>query len=115
MRARSHIESQITYLVDHSHIINSPAHADAAIKGLKDSRIRGIFCYGMWPNPYWEGCALETNLDKDTPAWRMKDAKRVKVEHFGSNLPGDLVRFGLSTSEPEAGTSTLCDATMGLD
>lgn len=36
----------ITTMLDWCHIINSPAHADAAIKGLKDSGIRGIFAYG---------------------------------------------------------------------
>ena len=45
------IYSGVTSLVDHSHIINSPQHADAVIKGLKDSGIRATWCYGFWPNP----------------------------------------------------------------
>jgi cytosine/adenosine deaminase-related metal-dependent hydrolase len=30
------IDNGITYIVDHSHIMNSPEHADAAVKGRKD-------------------------------------------------------------------------------
>jgi cytosine/adenosine deaminase-related metal-dependent hydrolase len=40
------IDNGITYLVDHSHIMNSPDHADAAIKALRESGIRSVFCYG---------------------------------------------------------------------
>jgi hypothetical protein len=36
-------------------IMNSPEHADAAVKGLKDAKIRGTFCDGCYLNPAWEG------------------------------------------------------------
>ena len=39
----------ITTLVDWSHIMNTPAHADAAIKGLQDAGIRSVFAFGF-PN-----------------------------------------------------------------
>ncbi|MEA2622455.1 MAG: 5-methylthioadenosine/S-adenosylhomocysteine deaminase [Chloroflexota bacterium] len=39
----------ITTLVDWSHIINTPDHADAAIRGLRDSGIRSVFAFGF-PN-----------------------------------------------------------------
>ena len=45
------LDAGITTLVDHSHIINSPAHADEALRGLVDSGIRAVFCYGLYPNP----------------------------------------------------------------
>jgi cytosine/adenosine deaminase-related metal-dependent hydrolase len=41
------LNSGITTMLDWSHIINSPAHADAAVKGLADSGIRGIFAHGV--------------------------------------------------------------------
>jgi cytosine/adenosine deaminase-related metal-dependent hydrolase len=96
------IDNGITYLVDHSHIMNSPDHADAAIKALRESGIRSVFCYGLWPNPYWLGSAVDAEQDKK-PNWRLHDAKRVKETHFRSNKPTDIIRFGLAPQEPEGG------------
>jgi 5-methylthioadenosine/S-adenosylhomocysteine deaminase len=39
----------ITTLVDWSHIMNTPDHADAAIEGLRDAGIRSVFAFGF-PN-----------------------------------------------------------------
>ena len=39
----------ITTLVDWSHIMNTPDHADAAVKGLQDTGIRSVFAFGF-PN-----------------------------------------------------------------
>ncbi len=41
------INAGITTLVDWSHIMNTPAHADAAIKGLQESSIRSVFAFGF--------------------------------------------------------------------
>ena len=85
----------ITTLVDHCHIINSPAHADRAVAGLRDAGIRGVFCYGLFPNPTQHPFAM--SLD---PGWRRDDLRRVRREHFGD---GDgLLRLGLAPSEVEA-------------
>ena len=43
------INAGITTLVDWSHIMNTPEHADAAIKALQESGIRSVFAYGF-PN-----------------------------------------------------------------
>jgi 5-methylthioadenosine/S-adenosylhomocysteine deaminase len=43
------INAGITTLVDWSHIMNTPDHADAAIKGLKETGIRSVFAFGF-PN-----------------------------------------------------------------
>jgi 5-methylthioadenosine/S-adenosylhomocysteine deaminase len=43
------INAGITTLVDWSHIMNTPEHADAAIEGLKDTGIRSVFALGF-PN-----------------------------------------------------------------
>ena len=40
------INSGITTMLDWSHIMLSPEHADAAVKGLSDSGIRGVFAHG---------------------------------------------------------------------
>jgi cytosine/adenosine deaminase-related metal-dependent hydrolase len=85
----------VTTLVDHCHVINSPAHADAAVAGLRDAGIRGVFCYGLFPNPAQHPFALSVD-----PGWRREDARRVRREHFAA---GDgLLRLGLAPTEAEA-------------
>lgn len=99
------IANGITTVIDHCHILNSPAHTDAAIKALKDSGIRGTFCYGFYENP-----PLKTQFSThdtadprfDTKA-KMKDAQRAKEQHFSRNDPAeDLITFGIAPNEPEA-------------
>ncbi|KAK5942969.1 hypothetical protein PMZ80_003974 [Knufia obscura] len=98
------IDNGITYLVDHSHIMNSPEHADAAIKGLRDSKIRAVFCYGLYDNPSWEGSAIDESFNAKDSDWRLADAKRVREAQFPSNKPTDLVRFGFAPTEMELTT-----------
>lgn len=90
----------ITCLLDHSHIMNSPDHADAAVKGLRDAKIRATFCYALYPNPAWEGSCLDAKREKETPNWRIEDARRVR-QQFPTNDPDTLLRFGFAPSEPD--------------
>jgi len=51
------IDSGVTCVLDWSHIHNTPAHSDAAVKALFDSGARAIFAYGNGQNEtgrYWE-------------------------------------------------------------
>ncbi|OBT75850.1 hypothetical protein VF21_04435 [Pseudogymnoascus sp. 05NY08] len=98
------IDNGITYLVDHSHIMNSPDHADAAVKGLQDSKIRAVFCYGLYENPAWEGSSVDKELEIKNPKWRWDDARRIREKYFKSNQPTDLLRFGFAPAEIERGT-----------
>lgn len=99
------IEAGITFLVDHSHCMNSPAHADAAVKALKDTHIRGVFCYGLFVNRDWEGVAPGTVTAATEPDWRCEDARRVREQHFSKdNGPEDLLRFGFAPAEIESYT-----------
>jgi cytosine/adenosine deaminase-related metal-dependent hydrolase len=98
------VDNGITFLIDHSHIMNSPEHADAAVKGLKDSNIRAVFCYGLYENPSWEGSCIDKELGDKNPNWRLEDARRIKETYFKSNQPTDLVRFGFAPAEIERGT-----------
>jgi cytosine/adenosine deaminase-related metal-dependent hydrolase len=95
------IDNGITALIDHSHIMNSPEHADAAVRGLQDAKIRAVFCYALYKNPAWEGSCLDQNREKTTPDWRLEDARRVKETLFPDNGPEELVRFGFAPSEPD--------------
>ncbi|KAH7006768.1 hypothetical protein EDB80DRAFT_717811 [Ilyonectria destructans] len=49
--ALSLLNNGVTTVLEHCHIINFPAHADTAVKALKDAGIRSTFCYGFYPNP----------------------------------------------------------------
>ncbi len=44
--ALDQINSGVTTLFDWCHIVNTPAHADAAVDALRDARIRAVFAYG---------------------------------------------------------------------
>jgi cytosine/adenosine deaminase-related metal-dependent hydrolase len=44
--ALDQINSGVTTLFDWCHIVNTPAHADAAVDALKQSGIRAVFAYG---------------------------------------------------------------------
>src|SRR6266436_7420780 len=51
------IEIGVTCILDWSHIHNSPAHTDAAVKALAESGVRAVFAYGNPQNEtgrYWE-------------------------------------------------------------
>jgi len=102
MGALESVDAGITCMVDHSHIMNSPAHSDAVVKALKDSNIRAVFCYGLFVNPDWEGVAPGTVTAPTNPDWRFEDARRVRELHFSTqNGPTDLVRFGFAPAEIE--------------
>ena len=62
----------ITTLVDWSHIMNTDAHADAAMQGLRESGIRSVFAFGFpntsiqawWFGPDWAGSVEKINGDE---------------------------------------------------
>lgn len=95
----------VTTVVDHCHILNSPAHTDAAIKALKDSGIRGVFCYGLYDNPPLP--ADHAKMDTADPSFSDKakkaDAQRARNEHFtkDNKWENNLVTFGFAPNELE--------------
>ncbi|MBA2720142.1 MAG: amidohydrolase family protein [Chloroflexi bacterium] len=90
------LNAGITTLVDWSHIMNTPAHADAAIQGLQDSGIRSVFAFGFpntslqvwWFGLDWGGSV--ERIDGDL-------ARRIR-----SQLSDDrgLITMGLATRGP---------------
>lgn len=98
------LDNGTTFIIDHSHIINSPEHADAAAQGLLDAKIRGVFCYGLFVNnqPTWAD--IDTGIKPQSdPDWRLEDSKRVRDKFFPSNGPTTLLRFGFAPTELEVG------------
>ncbi len=65
------INAGVTTCLDWSHIGNSPAHTDAAIEGLRESGIRGVYAFGG-------GSAGPQN---EYP----QDIRRLRAEHFSSD------------------------------
>ena len=84
------INAGITTVFDFSHCINSPAHGDAAIKGLQDSGARAIFGYGFndvpLPKANFSGLAA-----------RCADLRRVRRDLLGAD--DTLVTMGVATSD----------------
>jgi 5-methylthioadenosine/S-adenosylhomocysteine deaminase len=72
------LNAGITTLLDWSHIMNSPAHADAAVQGLADSGMRAVFAYGYSAVPGWEKA-------EGAEAARAADIKRVQQRWFRSD------------------------------
>lgn len=101
--ALSLLANGVTCVLDHCHIMNSPAHSDAAVKGLKDAGIRGTFCYGFYENPAGvDGGFVEEGWDQKA---RENDARRVLKTHFATNDPRDeLLTFGIAPNEAQGVT-----------
>jgi len=89
------INSGITTVFDWSHIMNTPAHTEAAIKGLKDSGIRGKFGYGTPGVSVWEWF-YESKL------YHPLEAREVKRKYFNSD--DDLITMALAIRGPEYST-----------
>jgi 5-methylthioadenosine/S-adenosylhomocysteine deaminase len=91
------INAGITTLVDWSHIMNTPDHADAAIRGLQESKLRSVFAYGFgntslvdwWFGPDYQGSVLTS----DGP-----DARRIRKQYFNSD--DGLITMALATRGP---------------
>ncbi|HEY8002549.1 MAG TPA: amidohydrolase family protein [Solirubrobacterales bacterium] len=84
------LDAGVTCVLDFSHCLNSPEHADEAVRGLREAGIRGTFAYGMYPVPL------------EAPAFagveeRAADARRVRERHFSS--PDGLLGMGIALTE----------------
>ncbi len=84
------LDAGVTTLLDFSHCNNSPAHADAAIAGLREAGGRATFAYGYFPAPTAEPVFTD-HLQ------RIADARRVQTEHFSSS--DQLLRMGVAVTE----------------
>jgi cytosine/adenosine deaminase-related metal-dependent hydrolase len=91
------INAGITTLVDWSHIINTPDHADAGIRGLQEAKLRSVYAYGFgntslvdwWFGPDYAGSVLTS----DGP-----DARRLRQQYFNSDE--GLITMALATRGP---------------
>jgi 5-methylthioadenosine/S-adenosylhomocysteine deaminase len=94
------LNSGITTLLDWSHNLATPEHADAAVKGLMDSGSRAVFAHGGGA-PQW------APIPNEVP--HPDDAKRVKEQYFSSD--DQLVTMAMALRGPQFATreTTLLD------
>lgn len=102
------LNSGITTVVDHCHIVNSPDHAHEAARGLVDAGIRAQFCYGFWPNPK----ALEPFTFVPGEPWRFEAATALCKGLLASD--DARVRLGVAPSELEGMPFDLTCAEIGF-
>ncbi len=89
------INAGITTIFDWSHIMNTPQHAEAAIRGLRDSGARAIFGYGTPGTSVWEWF-YESKL------MHPEDIKRIQSQYFASI--DNLVTLAMAIRGPEHST-----------
>ena len=86
------LDSGITTLVDWSHNLATPAHADAAIQALKDTGMRAVFAHGGG-SKQWGAPLPSAN---NHPA---EDARRIRDQYFSDNT--GLVTMALALRGPQ--------------
>src|SRR5271163_1448272 len=82
------LDAGITTIADWAHNLRSAEHADANLKGLQESQIRGYFLYGG-PGP---------TSDTPNPPHPL-DARRMRDKHFPAGMNGRL-RMGMALRGP---------------
>ncbi|MDF2696172.1 MAG: mtaD3, partial [Labilithrix sp.] len=84
------LDAGITTLVDYSHCMNTPAHADAALDGLEAARGRALFAYGYAAGP-------EASRELPDHHARIRDAERLRRTRLATD--DRLVRMGVALTE----------------
>lgn len=82
------LDAGITTIADWAHNLRSAEHANANLRGLQESGIRGYFLYGG-PGPA---------TDEPNPPHPL-DARRMRDEHFSNGVNGRL-RMGMALRGP---------------
>lgn len=89
------LDSGITTMLDWSHIMNSPDHADAAVQALRDSGMRAIFAHGTPSDPPSEWYYQSTLRHPE-------DVNRLRREQFSNNE--GLVTLAMAIRGPDFST-----------
>ncbi|TDB91939.1 hypothetical protein E1264_00275 [Actinomadura sp. KC216] len=84
------LDAGVTAIVDCCDCVNTPAHADANVAGLRAAGLRSIYNYGMQRYEFRPPGFADH-------AARLKDAARVRAEHFSGD--DDMYRMGILYSD----------------
>lgn len=87
------LNSGITTLLDWSHNLATPEHADAAVQALFDSGARAVFAHGGGA-PQWES--------PPSPVPHPEDARRIRQQYFSSD--DQLVTMAMALRGPQFAT-----------
>jgi cytosine/adenosine deaminase-related metal-dependent hydrolase len=91
------LDSGITTLLDWSHNLATPEHADAAIQGLRDSGSRAVFAHG--------GGAQQWGSVPGNTSNHPEDARRIREQYFSSER--GLVTMALAIRGPQFTTEAV--------
>jgi cytosine/adenosine deaminase-related metal-dependent hydrolase len=89
MGALEALNGGITTLLDWSHVNNTPEHADAAIAGLTEAGIRGVYAHGVPVGASWWAYS-----SKEHP----EDVRRIRKQYFNSD--DQLLSLALAARAP---------------
>ena len=97
------LNAGITTLVDHSHITISPEHSERALGALRDSGIRGVWCFGAFRNPDYDAHdnVQDALLEGFAPVPQsvIDTARDMSRSAFAGE--SDLLQFGWAANEFE--------------
>lgn len=99
------LDAGITSMCDFCHIMNSPAHADAAIDAFGASGIRGLLSYGFYDVPLAE------------PSFRAHEqrlADAARVARAFAQRPSAVMRLGVALTEAGLVTAAQTRAEIAL-
>lgn len=99
------IDTGVTSICDFSHIMNSPTHTEAAIQGLTDAGIRGVFCYGFYDVP---------TRNRHFSAHDQRIAHAESVAGDFHRKAGSLLKFGIATTETKLVGPEQTDAELAV-
>ncbi len=102
------LDSGITTMLDWSHIMNSPAHADEAVRALRESGMRAIFAHGTPSDPPAEWYFESSRRHPE-------DINRIRRDQFASNE--GLVSLMMAIRGPDFSTmeTTISDLRLARE
>lgn len=109
LAAVSALNSGVTTMLDWSHCLNTPEHADGAIAGLKASGIRAVFAHG---DPQREVAKKLIASGSWADYHQSDDIKRIQRQYFQSN--DQLITLALALRGPETQSMDSCMHDMAL-
>jgi Cytosine deaminase and related metal-dependent hydrolases len=96
------ISTGVTSIIDYAHVQHTPALADAAAAGLKESGVAGWYCWQISHTPsYGPGARIplrQAEADREAlpEAWRYEHAAKMRDKYFSDS--SGLLKFGLALS-----------------